>query len=160
MVINMKKIINILLLLVLVLLISGCSNNILKSIELENNSCKIIKEKDTHGGFNGDGDYFALIKCSNIDYKKLSNNWHELPISDTLKKVLEIERCDDKNCKNIYDRYSIPKLKKGYYYFIDRHPEAKDIYSEKEVDNRASYNFTIAILDPIKDNIYYYELDT
>ena len=71
-----------------------------------------------------------------------------------------MEQCDDNGCKNIYERYSIPKIENGYYYFLDRHNESNDKYDDTNLNNRASWNFTLAIMDIDTNIIYYYELDT
>jgi hypothetical protein len=66
----MKKII---VLLVVILLLTGCNKDakIVKKIELSNSGCTIDIEEDTHSGFHNDGDYYARIKCTDIDYDKL-----------------------------------------------------------------------------------------
>ena len=155
----MKKII----FLLTILIICGCSSNnknIISKIELDNNTCKIISEIDNHSGFNGDGDYFAKIKCSNINKEELSRHWKKLPLSDTLDTVSKIDKCDSKGCMNIYEKYKIPNITNGYYYFLDRHPESKNKYDDKNLNNRTSYNYTLAILDKDTNTIYFYELDT
>ena len=54
----------------------------------------------------------------------------------------------------------MPKLKTGYYLFIDRHSESKNKYDTENLNNRYSYNFTIMLYDDINQMFYYYELDT
>ena len=153
----MKKII----ILPLLLLVTGCSilsnNSIIKDMGISNNTCQIVKEKDTHGGFLGDGDYFAKIKCDNLQVSDLTKSWYILPLPEELKEVTEMEHCNSKDCKNIYERYNIPSIENGYYYFLDRHPDAKD---NANINDRSSYNFTLAIADLDNSIIYYYELDT
>ena len=155
----MKKII----ILPLLLLVTGCSiincsnKSIISDMGINNNTCEIVKEKDTHTGFLGDGDYFAKIKCNNLKVSDLTKSWYILPLSEELKEVTEMEHCNSKDCKNIYERYNIPTINNGYYYFLDRHPDAKD---NKNINERSSYNFTLAIADLDNSIIYYYELDT
>ena len=155
----MKKII----ILPLLLLITGCSilnctnDSIISDMGISNNTCEIVKEKDTHSGFLGDGDYFAKIKCDNLQASDLTKSWYILPLQEELKEVTEMEHCNSKDCKNIYERYNIPSINNGYYYFIDRHPDAKN---NSNINERSSYNFTLAIADLDNSIIYYYELDT
>lgn len=134
--------------------LTGCvsltKNNILKKIEIESANCKIEKDIDTHGGFHGDGDHFAKIKCSDLNYKELANNWKKLPLSDELNYVM----------KNVYEKYSIPHITSGYYYFLDRHSESKNKYDDTDLNNRTSWNFTLALMDIDTNIIYYDELDT
>ena len=77
-----KKVIIIvsIIVLVLVMLLLVFSTNskkmISKNLGVTLDSCKIVKEKDTHKGFMGDGDYFAKLECtSSIDTSK----WKKLP---------------------------------------------------------------------------------
>ena len=157
----MKKI----MFLPVILLITGCSilncsnDSIISDMGIKDTTCEIVEEKDTHSGFLGDGEYFAKIKCSNIE-DKLNKKWRELPISEELKEATEIKQCNSKDCKDIYERYNIPNIENGYYYFKDRHSESIDEDDYTDINNRPSYNFTFAILDKDTNTIYYYELDT
>ncbi len=155
----MKKII---VLLVVILLLTGCNKDakIVKKIELSNSGCIVDIEEDTHKGFHNDGDYYARIKCTDIDYDKLSSNWKKLPLTNELNKVMSMEQCDDEDCKDVYLKYNIPKFTSGYYYFKDRHSESKNKYDDSEINNRASYNFTLALLNKENGRVYVYELDT
>lgn len=155
---------SIIILIIVIFAITGCSfgtkEKILKKIEIKSAKCKIIEEKDTHSGFLGDGDYFAKIKCTNLNNKNISKHWKKLPLSEELNKVAEMKQCNGKGCKNIYERHSIPNVTRGYYYFLDRHSDSKDKYDDKDLNNRSSLNFTLAIMDTDSEIIYYYEMDT
>ena len=159
----MKKII---ILIILLILLTGCSiskfsnNSIISYIGINNKTCRIIEEKDTHSGFLGDGDYFAKIECDNLKVSDLTKSWYILPLPNEIKEVTEIQHCNSKDCKNIYERYNIPNIDNGYYYFIDRHPESTNDYDYTNINNRTSYNFTLAIADLDNSIIYYYKLDT
>ena len=153
----MKKII---VLLGLIILVTGCSNNnVINNLGLNKDKCKILETTDTHEGFLGDGDYFAKIKCSKIE-DKILKKWNKLPLSDSLKEVTEMKHCDSKSCEDIYKRYNIPNIENGYYYFEDRHSDSTNTFDDSDINNRPSYNFTLAILDKDTNTIYYYELDT
>lgn len=152
-----KKII---FLLILVFLFTGCANNeikyISKRLNINLDSCKIIESEDSHGGFHGDGQYFAKISCTEIDI----NDWKELPLSEELQKTVGMHWCDDNGCNDIYEKYNIPKIKNGYYYFYDRHSESTNPKDDTDLNNRNSYNFTEAIYDSDNKIIYFYEADT
>ena len=163
----MKKTINYIVIIISIILlfflIKGMIyGNRLKDIginlEINTDSCKIEESKDTHGGILGDGDYFAKISCSKIP--ELQGYWKKLPLPSEIDKVLSTKFCNDDSCKDVYERYLIPKLESGYYYFFDRHDLATDIYDPSELNNRSSWNFTVAIYDFKENIIYYYELDT
>ena len=160
----MKKLITIINLLLLIVLVSGGSNNRLKSIsesiELDVSNCKIEKDIDTHGGFLGDGDFFAKIICTADVDNEIQSNWKELPLSSELQQIMEMIQYNNDGGNNVYDKYGIPKLESGYYYFHDRHSDSKDINDDSELNSRSSYNFSIGIYDIENKIIYYYELDT
>ena len=131
-------------------------NYISKDIEIANYGCEIDNNNDTHGGFLGDGEYFAKITCTNINYDELSSNWKELPLTESLNNIMEMIQCDSNGCINVYEKYSIPKIGNGYYYFIDR----QNVSSDNDINDRSSFNLTLALLDKDNNIIYYYELDT
>ena len=147
-----------------ILTIDIFQNNKLKrisnKIELDISKCNIDNEEDTHGGFLGDGHYFIQINCSHAFLEELSSNWKELPLSTELQKATSLKMCENNGCKDIYERYSIPNIENGYYYFIDRHNESRDKYDDTNLNNRSSLNYTVALLDIDTNIIYFYELDT
>ena len=157
----MKK--TIIILIPLLLLVTGCTNcsnkDIISDLNLNKDKCKILETTDTHEGFLGDGDYFARIKCSKIE-DKITKKWNKLPLSNQLKEIMDMKQCDDKGCKDVYERYNIPNIKNGYYYFKDRHSDSVNTFDDSDINNRPSYNFTLAIIDKDTNIIYYYELDT
>ena len=156
----MKKL---LLILIIVLLLTGCSYNktyISKIINVNLDDCVIEKENDTHGGFLGDGEYFAKLTCSKSLENILNSNWKKFPLTEEIINALEIEWCDKEGCLNYFERTGIDKLINGYYYFLDRHSDSLDKFDSSMLNERASYNFSLGIYDLDNNNIYYYELDT
>ena len=148
------------LVIISLLLITGCSFNdrkelISSRLEMDLSNCTIASEKDTHGGFLGDGDYFAKIICTDKEDSEIKSEWNELPLTDELRDVMNLVQCDGKGCKDAYEKYNIPDIENGYYLFVDRHEE-----KDKKFDERASYNFSLGIYDGDNKIIYYYELDT
>lgn len=136
-----------------------------KEIGIDISFCTILKDKDNHDGFHGDGDYFLIANCESDkeNILKQIKDWKELPLSKNLQKaVYGEEYYDDK----MYYRFSslcngrIPEIEEGYYYFLDKSTEAIDIYSDKDFFNRYSYNFIIVLYDKNTNLFYYYELDT
>ena len=141
-------------------LLNNKMKKISENIEINLDKCKIDKSSDSHGVFLSDGDYFVKITCSDINYEELSNNWKELPLTKSLIDATTLKKCNNKTCQDIYEEYSIPNISNGYYYFIDRHNDSKNKYDDSELNNRSSYNYTLALLDKDTNIIYYYELDT
>ena len=116
-----------------------------------------IEEKDTHGGFHGDGE--ALIKVY-FSYKqaekfirKIDKNihWNKLPMKDILQTCLN---------NNITDGISVPIIENGYWFFLDRHIKATNKYNYYDMFDRASSNYSIAIFDIDSNVLYIYSLDT
>lgn len=147
--------------LFLFIAVTGCTNKYaVKRIEVNNDSCYVEREINTHGGFLGDGEYFARITCSNLDANQLSNNWRKLPLTDSINQIMNLIMCDNNECKNPLSRYEIPDIVDGYYLFVDRHSESVNKHDDEDINNRSSYNFNLALCDINNNTIYYYELDT
>ena len=106
---------------------------------------KVLDYKDTHGGFLGDGDLYAVIQFDKNEknsfggeLKKDGNYYVYEPLSD----------------------YNIPKTKNGIYYFRDRFAENYPEEAGTNINDRASYNITFALLDLDTNKLYIYKLDT
>ena len=56
--------------------------------------------------------------------------------------------------------YNIPKTKNGIYYFRDRFAENYPEEAGTNINDRASYNITFALLDLDTNKLYIYKLDT
>ena len=116
-----------------------------------------IEEKDTHGGFHGDGE--ALVKVYFSDkqaekfIRKIDKNihWDKLPMKDILQTCIN---------NNITDEISVPIIENGYWFFLDRHSKATDKYNYYDMFDRASSNYSIAIFDIDSNALYIYSLDT
>lgn len=120
----------------------------------------IAIEKDTHGGFNGDGEYFSIIEISDSDKDEFINDikqnssWDALPISDEEKRKIYFGREE-----YIYEEAlgKIPRdIKNGSYYFKDR---GEEDYPDDNI-NGAAYNFDFGVMDYDKNILYIYVLDT
>lgn len=120
----------------------------------------ILTEKDTHGGFNGDGEYFSIIEISDSDKDEFINDikqnssWYALPISAEKKRKIYF---GDK--EYIYGEYlgKIPRdIKNGAYYFRNR---AAEEYPDDSM-NMAAHNFDFGVMDYDKNILYIYVLDT
>ncbi len=163
----MKKITAIIISL---LCLVGCGNpntstikHIQKKINLDITNCNIETDKDEHGGFHGDGDYFVKAQCQDdFDNEiKKTGLWKELPLTENLELIMYGGKKDDVTyVYELANNAGIPKIENGYYYFIDRHTESQNKYSDLDLFNRYSFNFTIALYDNDTNILYYYEFDT
>lgn len=134
--------------------------NISDNIDLNIRNCKIESEIDNHSGLLGDGEYFAKIICGDKEDNEITSTWEKLPLSEELQKAMDLKKCNDETCKDTFDEYGIPKLEKGYYNFLDRRMGVRNKKSDQELNDKNSYNFSVAIYDSNNKTIYYYELDT
>ena len=79
----MKKIIAV---SISILILSGCAINkgtnkyINKKIGIDISKCKIEKDKDTHGGFLGDGYYIVIANCEQKPLTEIKE-WKKLLIA-------------------------------------------------------------------------------
>lgn len=135
-------------------------NYISDTLETNFENCIIEYDEDTHGGFLGDGDYFAKIICTEDVNGKIQSNWNKLPLPEEIQVVMNMIQCNKDGCYSIYDQYNIPRTENGYYYFYDRHSDSTDRTNSADLNNRSSYNFSIGIYDSQNKILYYYELDT
>lgn len=123
----------------------------------------VVEEMDTHGGFVGDGSYYLILDCSDNTEDALSivADWNELPLSENLNLIMYGGEKDDVTYGyDLSEEAHMPVIENGYYYFEDRHSEAKDVSDDSELFSRASFNFSLAVYDSDTNRLYYFEFDT
>ena len=54
----------------------------------------------------------------------------------------------------------IPVIDEGYYFFYDRHDQAKDRYDDSDLFGRPSFNFTFAVYDTKENKLYICKFNT
>lgn len=113
----------------------------------------IVEEKDTHGGFHGDGTYNLILDCSGNSNRahEIIKNWEKLPLSDNLESVIY---------GNFTKEINWPTIRNGVYKFIDRHSESTNKSDDTDLLSRHSFNFSIAVYDLDTNTLYYFEMDT
>lgn len=153
----MKKV---LLLLFFCIILSGCvsKKNIGIILNQDLSNCILVNQSDSHSGFLGDGETYALFDCkdSRIDV----SNWRSLPLSLNINEAFNLVTCTSSTCGTVMERYNIPNIENGFYYFIDNNNEANNKYDDTYLNNRSSYNYSLAIYDVDNSKLYFYELDT
>lgn len=93
---------------------------------------------------------------------KGNTSWKQLPVSYPVDALLygtqngssSIGPYVTESGKKLF-----PKAETGYYYFKDRHTGAGG-QGSKDVVNRYSFNFTVALYDEDTRTLYYCEFDT
>lgn len=161
--------IRILFIIICIFSLGSCSSPIKtedyikKEIGIDISSCIIEEDNDNHGGFLGDGSYIVKANCEEANDLVLDQlkYWEKLPLSENLQLIIYGGEKDGTTYSyELGNQNGIPKIKNGYYYFLDRHNEATNKHSDKYLFDRYSFNFTIALYDVDTKIFYYYEFDT
>ena len=167
-----KQLKYIFLLLIFFCLLTGCYSQALYKKISATLGIKIpanvkIEYEDTHGGFHGDGETFAKIEFDAFQAEEILRqiesleSCHELHLSANLHLIMYGGEKD--NVEYIYNfakKFGIPHIKKGYWFFIDRHDKSTSPEKDEDIFERSSFNFTLAIYDTDTNTLYYFELDT
>lgn len=83
-------------------------------------SAKYLEEKDTHGGFHGDGEYYAKIQLSQRDAEKFikegidNGTWSNLPLDKDLPIHDNIFDYEQSILSNIDGTFKSPQILNGY----------------------------------------------
>ena len=134
-----------------------------KHFDFKTSDFTILEEKDTHGGFHGDGSYYLILDCSqNADKaRSIVENWTTLPLSENLHVVMYGGEKNGINYGyNFAEDAHWSTIENGVYKFVDRHSESKNNSDDSEILDRYSFNFSIAVYDLDSDILYYFEMDT
>lgn len=125
----------------------------------------IITDTDSHGGFHGDGITFLVVEFEDdscLNQIKGNSSWKQLPVNYPVDALLYGTQSGSsfigpyvtEGGKKLF-----PKAETGYYYFKDRHTGTGG-QGNKDVVNRHSFNFTVALYDEDTQTLYYCEFDT
>ncbi len=169
-----KHICSIFILFSLLIVLNGCQlqtfsskNEISRELGVDVSKGEQLAYTDSHGGFHGDGQTFAALKFPDdtlLNEIASSHDWHPLPLSENLTAA--VYGISDGNSsvgpylKDEEGEPVIPEIQNGYYFFLDRHSESRDSHDDRELFQRFSFNFTIALYDVDTDTLYYVKLDT
>jgi len=124
-----------------------------KEIALDVRDSEVLYEMDTHGGFLGDGDATIVLRMNDDLTEAIEGDslWHELPLPKELKMGVF---CDEEGNR------LAGEIENGYYFFLDRHSEAEDVFDPSDLYKRASRNYSFAVYDADENILYFYALDT
>lgn len=131
---------------------------------------EVISNRDTHGGWLGDGETIVVIRFSGDGEKAVladimeQSGWNSLPLTENLSTAVYGKVEDNARRLPFFTDENqdpfLPEIKNGYYFFRDRSSESTDPFDASQLYNRASYNFTLAVYDMDQHTLYYFELDT
>ena len=131
--------------------------NIAKKLEITIPVFSRMEEKDSHGGFLGDGEALVKIYLSKDNSKEIieqmekNSHWRKLPLSEDLKNFPVVDK-----------EYKIPDVQNGYWFVYDRYYKAIDQYDAEKIfdKDRSAFNFSLAVFDTDSNILYYFEEDT
>lgn len=127
-----------------------------------------IEYTDSHGGFHGDGDLFAVVTASNEQAKAQMNTilshvgWCSILPDEMYAAffggVVTIDGTKGTTGGYLHDlEFDIPNVKNGYFYYKDRFFEQNG----KQCPYAPyTQNFTLAIFDSDTSTLYFLEGDT
>ncbi len=160
------KYVKVIIVALIVCLISSCSTAGSGQAEyfgFKTNEFTVIDEKDTHGGFHGDGSYYLILDCSDKTEpaKELINDWKPFPLTENLQLAMYGGNKDGVSYGyDFAEEAHWPTISNGVYKFVDRHSEAVDKSDDTNLLSRYSFNFSIAVYDLDTNTLYYFEMDT
>ena len=120
---------------------------------------EIISYEDNHGGFLGDGFMLCVSKYSDNKVEeqiKNSEKFNKYPLSKNLSNFLYGEDWD----MSFDSSLKIPRFENGYFYFCNRHSDAKYTYTDDDLFDTVSFNFTFILYDCDTDLAYTCDYDT
>lgn len=123
----------------------------------------MLEDKDTHGGFLGDGERLTRYRYDSFRYGDedagvladalpTASRWKPLPFGKELSEWIE----GSGGLELLPDEWPA----KGFYCFFDRQSESWDPEGEASAFLRPSLNFTLFVYDTDTDVLTVYELDT
>ena len=158
--------------LIILLIIAGCSAKSNKTYIAEQLKIKMpkalnIEHADDHGGFHGDGKRFAKIEFDNnsglniISQIENSDRWNKMPLTENLSLIMYGGTKNNvEYVSEFAEKFGIPEIQNGYWYFNDRHSKSTNPESDTELFDRYSLNFTLSMYDADNNTLYFFELDT
>lgn len=134
-------------------------SRISKALDIDVRNAAVTVSYDDHTGFHGDGTMYAVLYLENDKLEQIISapgGWNTLPLTENLTTLVYGIRTDT-NTYGPYIGVTVPKIREGYYFFLDRKNKT---YSDDMVLTGTSINYTIALYDSENDLLYYCEYDT
>ena len=123
-------------------------------------SGQILSYEDNHGGFLGDGFMLIVSKYSDDNVEAeidRSEYFNQYPLSKNLSTFIYGE---EEGFGGFDSSLNIPVFDNGYFYFYNRHSDAKYKNSDEDLFDTVSFNFTFILYDCDADLAYTCEYDT
>lgn len=119
----------------------------------------VLTASETYAGFHGDGEITAKLILRNetaADIEAavaMDPGWQQVPMPEEIRQLCDLFADEQGNPL-------VPDVKKGAYFFCDRHSQSADPHDYHAVHQRASYNFTLVVYNANAQMLYFMELDT
>lgn len=148
--------------LVLAAALCACSPSRLGALEAKTGlkfgeGALITSQKDTHGGFHGDGEALAVVRLKRGEAEKLAQNDALVPIpmdAELFSFVYGDFLLQDSLIKEI------PPIETGAYLLLDRFAQMYPQEAAAPIFERAAINLTLVVVDADTDTVYIFDLDT
>ena len=155
-----------------VLLLTACSSahadeqRVGDALSLDLPEAASISYEDTHGGFHGDGETFAVLTfdedaAQEVETLLRDAGWQALPMEGDL--AIFAYGGEKEGVSYGYEalvKNEVPVLENGWYWFFNRDDAAENPYSADGLLGQGSINCTVSAYDADTDTLYFYELDT
>ena len=164
----MKKSV-LLLVLCLILLLTACSssathpNTVMAMTGVDITGCTVISDRNSHGGFFGEGETTVVFDCSKIaeSMEEQTKSWSPLPLSENLQRIMYGDTTDDgSKAQGLAQKNDIPQIENGGYYFVNNQLSGAEAREDAFVLSGTSVNFTLILYDEDTCRLYYYDIDT
>lgn len=172
----MKRAFVVSFLLCLALALAGCARSpeqrAAEALGLDLSAGTVAVDTDTHGGFHGDGTACLKLTFPDsalADLLAADPAWKPLPLSDVATALVYGRTLEQDGVSMSWGPYLTkedgqplvdPAVENGWYRLIDRHADAADPADESAILGRGSLNFTLALYDADRNELYYLTLDT
>lgn len=130
----------------------------------------VLENRDSHGGWLGDGESFVKISFSEADHPIIekailfNDSWKPLPLTEDLELCIYGGTIGNHSYAPMFQNDTgdplLPSIEHGYYFFEDRFKDSADPSDDTNLRFRSTWNFTLAIYDTDTATLYYLLFDT
>ena len=137
-----------------------------RELNLDMAGGELLAEEDGHGGFHGDGIFFAAVRFADGEMEEMlesDGSWAAFPANETVQALLWGYEFEDGR----YGPYLtdgdgnplIPSVENGYYWLHDRQVIDGQA-GGADILHRGSFNFTEGVYDSDTGILYCCKMDT
>lgn len=135
-----------------------------KELHIKIPKAESISYVDSHGGAFGEGETFCAMQFDTMNGSVLSaqismdQNWRKFPLAENLAILMFGGEKDGVVYTDEFaNRYNIPEIRNGFYYFQDRLNLTNE---DANLLHSSALNVTISLYDLDNSTLYYLKYDT